>query len=289
MASPIQFFGQYLLANQIVSQEQLDDAVDYQRAVNLPLGALALSKALLSERQVLQVHTLQRKTDQPFGEIAVQRGYMTRAQLDELLKEQSEARVLLGEALVQKGHLTRDQLNESLIDYHAAQGDAEQQVLAALDGLHDPLAKIASDVTGRMLLRLAGQVSKLAHAAVAPPERSDYWLTMPVEGDRPFSYVLTCSEPLLLRLATHMLRSLPEQPQPTAVDELVIDTGKEFVNIVVGHVCSQLSREGLRTMPEPVQAAETRDAGPPLGDGSWLSVTLLSTRGPFGVGLRLPG
>ena len=103
MSSVVLFFGQYLVSEGHVTQSQLDEAVQFQEQHNLPLGAVALSKALMSERQVLIVHAQQARTDKQFGQIAVERGFLSRAQLDELLREQSEARILLGEALIQKG------------------------------------------------------------------------------------------------------------------------------------------------------------------------------------------
>jgi len=281
MTPTIQFFGQYLITAEVVSQEQLDDAVSFQRAVNLPLGALALSKALLDERQVLQIHTQQRRTDQPFGEIAVQRGYLTRDQLDELLKEQAEARILLGEALVQKGHLTRDQLNEALIDYHTAQADAEQAVKRAYDDLPDAdLARLATEITTRMLLRLAGQVCKLRSVRAGAPASQPHVAHTVVSGDRPFTYALGVDDATLLKIARVMLKAVPELPQPQAVDDLVRDTGREFVTVTVGHICSLLSRQGLKTMPEPVAA------GVPAGEGQWVAVEILLTQGLVTLGLR---
>jgi hypothetical protein len=286
MGSVIQFFGQHLISHAVVSQAQLDDAVDYQRAVNLPLGALALSKALLSERQVLLIHTQQRRTDQPFGEIAVQRGFITRDQLDELLKEQAEARILLGEALVQKGHLTRDQLNEALIDYHAAQGEAERQVKQALEHLPEAdLARLVTEITTRMLLRLAGQVCKVQEVFDARPPAEAHWFWMTVTGDMPFTFALTVDDHVLLRIGKVMLESVPDVPQPAAVDDLVKDAGKEFVNVTVGHICSMLSREGLKTMPEPVERVEGADLAE--AEGTWMGIQILLTQGIVRVGVRL--
>ena len=277
----IQFFGQYLISAEVVTQDQLDDAVSFQKAVNLPLGALALSKALLSERQVLQIHTQQRRTDQPFGEIAVHRGFLTRDQLDELLKEQAEARILLGEALVQKGHLTRDQLNGALIDYHTAQGDAEQAVTAAYDELPNPdLGRVATELATRMLLRLAGQVCKVRHVAAAAPAAQPHTSHTVVAGDSPFTLVLGVDDATLLKIARVMLKAVPDHPQPEQVDDLVRDTGKEFLSITCGHICSLLSRQGVKTMPEPV--AE----GLPTGDGDWATVEILLTQGVVTLGLR---
>jgi len=288
---PVQFFGQYLVSTGVVSDGSIAEAVQYQRAVNIPLGALALSKALLTERQVLHIHTQQRRTDKPFGEIAVQRGYLTRAQLDDLLKEQAEARILLGEALVQKGHLSREQLNEALISYHSEQSRAKDEVVAALRAVEEAtLTETAVELSSRMLLRMGNLVSKYAEVTPgARPALHDYWFTMAVGGDKSFTFGLGLEEPVLLALARRMLEEIPDEAPHDEVDELVLDAGKEFVNIVVGHVCSRLSRDGLNTMPEPADVVDVRATGAPSPPaGLWNGVVLRLPSGDVSVGVHVP-
>ena len=38
---------------------------------------------------------------------------------------------------------------------------------------------------------------------------------------------------------------------PEEVDEFVLDAGKEFLNICVGHVCTHMALDELKLMPEP--------------------------------------
>ncbi len=289
----MQFLGQYLLSRGLISAEALDEALDYQESVNLPLGALALDRGILSEKQLLHVHAHQRQSDQRFGEIAVRLGFMTRTQLDELLREQKEARIFLGEALVQRDHLTREQLDEALADYHTVQEQAEARVQRDLRNLSDYLLVAPSiQLTTRMLLRLAEMVVKVAAISqdtrLAPKE---YVLWQEVSGDRAFTYAMACDAPDLLDLAESLLAGMVDDEDiPTEVDELALDAGKEFINIVVGHICTWLSREGLNTMPLPPDAAEGDAAVPVQFEGPVrrINVSLTSVRGDLALSLLVP-
>ncbi|RMG15288.1 MAG: hypothetical protein D6731_08615 [Planctomycetota bacterium] len=287
----VQFFGQYLLAKGLIGPEALREALDYQRSVNIPLGALALSKGLLTEKQVLHVHTEQRRSDRMFGEIAVLKGFMTRQQLDELLREQKEARVLLGDALVRKGYLSWEKVAEAYKNYQAEQAQAEAQVQRRLQRIPNRLlVDSVIQMSTRMLLRMGGQVSKLA--AVAQETRllpREYTFWQEVEGDLPFAYYLSIGTPELLALAHAILRAVgePEEDLPQDVDLLVLDVGKEFVNIVVGHVCTRLSHDGFSTMPLPPDHAEGEDFSPTLQPGaSSINVRLVLPLGDVAISIR---
>lgn len=265
----VQFFGQYLLGKNLIDAGALKQALTFQQSVNIPLGALALSKGMLSEKQVLHVHTEQRRSDRMFGEIAVLKGFMTRQHLDDLLREQKEARVLLGDALVKQGHLSWEEVAAAYKQYQGAQKLAEEQVSRSRARLQNPLlVNTAIQMSSRMLLRMAGQVTKLAavdeETRVSPRE---YLFWQEVEGDLPFTYYLSTSTFELMLLSDAILEAVGETEFPGEVDLLVLDVGKEFVNIVVGHVCTRLSHEGLSTMPLPPDHAESPDYEPELKQG----------------------
>lgn len=249
--SSVQFFGQYLVARAIVSPEALQDALAYQAAVNVPLGALALSKGLLSERQVLLVHTEQRRSDRRFGELAVQMGFLKRSQLDDLLREQAEARILIGEALVQKGHLTREALDEAFKAYRAEQAEAEQATRWALSEAPGGLVvEAAVDITARLLLRMGNLSAKLTRVSWDRPlalQEHTFW--QPIDGDERFVYILTLSAAQALTLGRRMLEPLQGGDVPDAVDALVREVIKEFVNIATLQVCGRLGREGRDCAP----------------------------------------
>lgn len=255
----VQFLGQFLVSQGHVNREELEAALDFQEENNLPLGALALSKGLLSERQLLIVHAQQMNTEDRFGEVAVRRGFLTRHQLDELLREQKEARVLIGDALVRAGAVDADTLAVAVQQYRVVQERAQEQVEAEMRLLPDAhLISPAIQLTTRLLLRMCGLVAKVA--AVSQDTRLahfDYALWQEVEGTRPFTYALHVDGIDLLDLSEAVLFALDDETAlPDEVDPLVLDVGKEFVNILVGHLCTWLDREGHRTTPLPPGSGE---------------------------------
>lgn len=280
--SSVQFFGQWLVDRGAVSAGALQDALAYQAAVNLPLGALALSKGLLSERQVLLVHTEQRRTDRRFGELAVQMGFLRRAQLDELLREQAEAHVLIGEALVQKGHLSRGALDDAFAAYRAEQMQAEEATRRALaEAPRAAAVEAAADITARLLLRMGNLSAKLTRVGWDRPlelQERTFWQR--VEGAAPFVYVLTLSDAQTLTLGRRMLEPLQGADVPDGVNALVRDVVKEFVNIVVTQVCLRLARDGRDHRPGPPE-----DGPPPAPEGASVVVELVLPSGRVGLAI----
>ncbi len=278
--SSVQFFGQYLVERAVVSAEALSDALAYQAAVNVPLGALALSKGLLSERQVLLVHTEQRRTDRRFGELAVQMGFLKRTQLDELLREQAEARILIGEALVQKGHLSREALEEAFQAYRAEQAEAEQATRRALAQAPGAAAvEAAVDITTRLLLRLGNLSAKLTRVSWDRPltlQEHTFWQRL--EGDQPLVYLLSLTDEQTLTLGRRMLEPLQGADVPDVVDALVRDVLKEFVNIACLQVVARLGRDGRQRTPGTPEASD-----PPAPTGPRVVVDLVLPGGTIGL------
>lgn len=112
-----QYFGRYLLNNELLSPEQLSDVLTLERSVRPKLGVLAIDAGLMTAAQVAQVHQLQHTMDKKFGEIAVERGCLTVGQLEELLATQQSKRLSLSQAIIDKGYLSLAQLESALDNY----------------------------------------------------------------------------------------------------------------------------------------------------------------------------
>lgn len=291
----VQFLGQFLVSQGHVTRDELEAALDFQEENNLPLGALALSKGLLNERQLLIVHAQQMNTEDRFGEVAVRRGFLTRHQLDELLREQKEARILIGDALVRAGAVDADTLAVAVQQYRVVQERAQEQVDAELRALPDAhLISPAIQLTTRLLLRMCGLVAKVA--AVSQDTRLahfDYALWQEVEGTRPFTYALHLDGIDLLDLSEAVLYALDDETAlPDEVDPMVLDVGKEFVNILVGHLCTWLDREGHRTTPLPPGSGEGNLDPPSCWEGAVrrINVRLVMPRTAMAVSILVkPG
>lgn len=117
-----QFFGNFLLARNIVTNEQLIAALEQKASKHLKLGTLAIHAGYMSANEVDQVVILQTHADRRFGELAVEEGYLTEDQLKELLHNQSPDYLMLGQILVDEGIIDNTQL-ESLINEYVSENE----------------------------------------------------------------------------------------------------------------------------------------------------------------------
>lgn len=111
------FFGEYLVQAGIISENELDSAIQRLRKDNRLIGQLAVEQGFMSRNQVNETLQHQRRLDVPFGELCVELGHLTRQQLDELLFMQVRTNGYLGEMLVRMGHLDFENLGERLRDF----------------------------------------------------------------------------------------------------------------------------------------------------------------------------
>lgn len=112
-----QFFGNYLLGRQVVTTEQLIQAIEEQHIRHLKVGTLAIHAGYMTTEQVDDVLMLQAHENKRFGEIAVEKGYLTKEQVQSLLNEQIPIYLLIGQRLVENGALTDSQLKELILSY----------------------------------------------------------------------------------------------------------------------------------------------------------------------------
>lgn len=114
-----QFFGNYLLSKDVVTHDQLIQAMHKKSSTQIRLGTLALHAGYMTANEIDRVIILQTHYDKRFGEIAISEGYLTETQVTELLKQQKPDFLLLGQALVEDGILDNEQLQNLIIDYQS--------------------------------------------------------------------------------------------------------------------------------------------------------------------------
>lgn len=112
-----QFFGNYLIDNDIITSDQLLEALRYKNAHAQKLGDLAVSAGYMSREESEEVHAMQTQSDKKFAEIAVHMGYLTVAQADELINAQHTGYLLLGNSLIALGFCSQDTIAKAIADY----------------------------------------------------------------------------------------------------------------------------------------------------------------------------
>jgi CheY-specific phosphatase CheX len=250
------FFGQYLLEKGKITAQQLIDAVESQKSVHTPLGALAIEKEMLTAGQVQKIHDEQKRTDRRFGELAVSLGFMTHQQLIELIEVQASRKVLLGEVLVSKGFVDLEELEHELRTYQQEQEKISAEISSFFNKvLHRDIVENFTDLTMKMFTRFVKQVMKIELCEMGKDKVKlyDWAVTQKIQGDGiEFASLLCVPTDFLLQMASSMLN------QPiTKENEVVIDAAKEFMNITNGNACAKLSGYGLNLRMVAPEVYET--------------------------------
>ena len=126
-------FGEYLVNQEVISKQQLEDAVLYQKEYNILLGKLAMERGYLDSAQVEEIINEQKLTPKKFGKLAKEKGYLTEKELEELKQVQSENHIFLGEVLNRLGYIDVEKLNVFLNSFKHY---LESEQNAALDKLN---------------------------------------------------------------------------------------------------------------------------------------------------------
>lgn len=108
-------FGELLVADRVITQEQLDRALQIQTVARkyVPLGQVLLANKVISRKGLnALLHRYGKRSR--LGAILVKAGHITTAQLDEALAHQRRGRVPLGRALITLGHLDEMTMRDAL-------------------------------------------------------------------------------------------------------------------------------------------------------------------------------
>lgn len=117
-----QLFGYYLLDKNIISTEQLNEALVNKNIYKARLGSLFMESGYMTPEQVEYVHREQKRFDKNMGDLAVFLGFLSRTQMEELLDRQNSGDMALAEALVSKGYITKSEHDNLLKAYRQELG-----------------------------------------------------------------------------------------------------------------------------------------------------------------------
>lgn len=112
-----QFFGNYLLSKEYITNEQLFDTLKEKSQKHTKLGTLAIHSGLMTAAEVDSVIVEQTHQDKKFGELTIEMGYLTNEQVKTLLNIQSPDFLLLGQILLDKGIIDNTTLEKIIKDY----------------------------------------------------------------------------------------------------------------------------------------------------------------------------
>ena len=114
-------FSQYLLDNNIVSEESMQKALREQRTVRPTVGQLAMDRKWISKQGIFKILIAQNdpnKAGKRFGEIAVELDLLKISQVEELVLAQNNPSNFIGEILVKQDALTVSKLIKALSGFN---------------------------------------------------------------------------------------------------------------------------------------------------------------------------
>ena len=240
----VKFFGQFLVEQNIVTSEELLNAVHLQEKNNLKFGEMAVSMGLVTPAEIGRAHNAQMSIDNKLGDLLIEMGFLTIVQLNDIITRQKNTHLYIGEALVQEGALTNDELQKHLDAFKA---DQAQYVT---DGIELPIStsdnkvwEMTADLTYKMITRVLGLQFRPGKCAVSTVITPNFMLAaMDLSGDVEARYMISVSKGLQSSIAKAILGEESVAAEPTEVLE---DTVMEFVNIVCGNVAAKASQMGI--------------------------------------------
>jgi hypothetical protein len=128
-------FNAYLVKNGIISEEDLNEAMERQRISRVTIGKLAVTQGMLTMKQIFKILGEQakyrayepQKGYKRFGEIAVDLGFMKNEDIEFLLKKQNEDQSSITEILVEMGAIDKEELEMEYADFKDEHGDTTDE------------------------------------------------------------------------------------------------------------------------------------------------------------------
>lgn len=248
-----QFFGNYLLSRNIVTSEQLIQAMQKKSSTQIRLGTLAIHAGYMTASEVDRVVILQTHQDKRFGEICVSEGYLTESQVTELLQKQKPDFLLLGQALVEDGVFDIKELQNLIIDYQSENEldsfGYSSETLDAIDRMIENFFVLAERQLSqhevsffRLLLnnlvRFIGDDFTLVSPILCPEYPTNYCVSQKVIGNFCSSLYLDMPEDTCIEFASRYVGDTF-----TEFDEYVQASLEDFLNLHNGLFTVNMSND----------------------------------------------
>lgn len=248
-----QFFGNYLLSKNVVTNDQLIQAMQKKSSTQIRLGTLALHAGYMTANEIDRVIILQTHYDKRFGEIAISEGYLTEAQVTELLKQQKPDFLLLGQALVEDHVLDNEQLQNLIIDYQSENEldafEYSAETLDAIDRMVEnffvlaerPLTQHETSFIHLLLsnlVRFIGDDFTLVPPSLCKEYPPDYCVSQKMTGDFSICPYLDMTEDVCISFASRYVGETF-----TEFDEYVQASLEDFLNLHNGLFMVNMSND----------------------------------------------
>lgn len=263
-----QYFGSYLLEQDMLTPNELRHVLNKKNGSYMKLGTLGIQRRYLTPEQVEYIHRLQANSDLRFGELAVMHGFLVQEQLRELVKLQKNELYLISQVLTEEGFFTQSQITTILDNYRAELGlskyefeglknnDIEKtvEIFTKLNDICDSttLTEYVS-LFVRNLLRFIDNDIILGEAEVIDGYDYKWLIYQSMNGETELFTGYAADDDGIYELGCRFAKKVQN-----GINEYVLSSAGEFINLQNGLFLSKLSEEGL----EPdLQVQEWRSGG----------------------------
>lgn len=156
-----QFFGNYLLSNGYLTQDQLFQAFKEQDNVKQKLATLSIYEGYMAAEEVEEVANIANESNRKFSEVAVELDYLTNDQVISLLKHPGSDYLLLAQALIENGTFTYIEMQDIIIDYRSLNEiydlSLTEEVSQTIQALYDNFFVVSEEsvsIKGKMYMEL---------------------------------------------------------------------------------------------------------------------------------------
>ncbi|MFJ7952581.1 hypothetical protein ACIQZG_13745 [Lysinibacillus sp. NPDC096418] len=281
-----QYFGHYLLNRELITREQLADALEFQKSVHVKFGVIAVDEEYMTPVQVEEVHEKQKQMDKRFGEIAVELGYLTNEQVDKLISSQKQGHLFLAQALVNRGYMTIEQFADALNDYKRENSLSDDQFEAIRNGSIELLVENILDVKdiekkakfgqylslfAKSMIRFIDDQVFLEIAKLEDKYPESWLVRQEILGNAPLFTAIDVSEEVFLHMA-----SIYAEEELTEIDEFAEDAVSEFLNLHNGIYLVNMSNWGTELTMNPQEVIKNATVS-----GDTFLVSVNTSKGSF--------
>lgn len=269
-------FGNYLLDQQVISNDILQKIYWEQNSTRAKLGVIAVAESYMTQEQADEINHIQIQMDKRFGDIAIEKGYLTNEQVSVLLNKQGSPYMKFLQILTQMTDITVEQAEEYLKQFQKKEGfnDAEMEALKC-----DDIDKIVpiyafsskpfiTDITALVLRNITRFITTDYYIGtihhVAEYEYAGM-IGQQLVGDHQIHIAFTGAKDDIGGLKTlAKCYATDDQENRTTdsnqLDEIEVDTIAEFANVCSGLIAIEFAQKKVNVDMQPPFAYKNQKA-----------------------------
>lgn len=247
-----QYFGNYLVEKNKISQSQLEVVLEQQHNSRVKLGLIAVAEKLLTTKQADDVNELQKQMDRRFGNIAIEKGYLLTEEVNYLLSLQGNPYLQFVQVLTDHNLLSMDEIEELLENFKKdykfsdsdldslKSGDIDRIIPVFVNNTEDTILKDCISLAIRNIIRFINNEIMLKKAYKVNTYSFGSLAFQQMVGDHSIFVGFAGKDKELLTIAGPFAKETF-----TEMDEDAFDSVCEFINCTNGLYASKLSQEDV--------------------------------------------